>query len=486
MDPQRTLSANGHLGEPDAEPLGSLLLPNRLSQWSWVLGYTALLSTLSVLRYHLWLAAGYDLGLFRQGFWLIMHRGLLAASTYTGHPILADGASYVLVILAPFYQVGGIGLLLVLQAFAFGLGYFFIRRIAEQIGVHDKWAHIVGVVYLLYPTVLGANLFDFHPEAFGIPILLALIWASLAENWIAYGLLLLASLLVKDTVPVLLLGTGVVLLLQRRIGWGVATLLAAALGYAVDAYWLLPALTRDALTPGAALYGQYRILLSHPQHLFTWLRSLHNWEYLVWILGPLAAFIVAGRRRAINPWWIPVLLFLEVNLLSSSAAMTSPFNEMSVLVVPFVFVAALVGVRGLGIPSRRVSSSLSLIAVAFFLVFVWHNYHVNWTSRPSNAAQLSQALALVPKDAPVVAPNFVAAHLADRSQEWLPESGGRLPRGTYVILDPAATTGLTPPAVYAEYEKLVGEKAVATTVYSQAQVVVYRLLRPVTVSVPHP
>lgn len=480
MDPQRTLTDLNPAQAGDAEPLGSLLRPDRLSQWAWTLGYTALLSMLSVFRYHVWLAAGYDLGLFRQGLWLIMHKGLLAASTYTGHPILADGASYILVLLAPVYQVGGVGLLLVLQAFAFGLGYVFIRRIAEQVGVSDKWAHVAGVIYLLYPTVLGANLFDFHPDAFGIPILLALIWAALAENWLAYGVLLVASLLVKDTVPILLLGTGIVLVIQRRTGWGIATLIAAALGYGADAYWLLPQLTHGAVSPGAALYGPFGIVLSHPQHLLAWVRSLHDWEYLVWMFGPVAALAAAARRRALNPWWIPVLLFLEVNLLSPSAAMTSPFNEMSVLVVPFVFVAALIGLRAHRVPARRLTSGVAAIATAFFLVFTWHDYHVNWTLQPSNASALAQAAALIPRDAPVVAPNFAAAHLADRAEEWLPASAGALPRGTYILLDPAATTRVTPPSVYAGYLRIVSNKANAVTVYSQSQVTLYRLLRPVT------
>ena len=479
MDPQRTLTDLNPGYEADAEPLGSLLRPDRLSQWAWTLGYTALLSMLSVLRYHIWLAAGYDLGLFRQGLWLIIHKGLLAASTYTGHPILADGASYILVLLAPVYQVGGVGLLLVLQAFAFGLGYFFIRRIAEQIGVADRWAHVAGVLYLLYPTVLGANLFDFHPDAFGIPILLALVWAALAENWVAYGVLLVASLLVKDTVPILLLGTGIVLLIQRRIGWGVATLIAAALGYGVDAYWLLPQLTAGAVSPGGSLYGPLGIVLSHPQHLLAWVRSLHDWEYLVWMFGPVAALAVVARRKALNPWWIPVLLFLEVNLLSPSAAMTSPFNEMSVLVVPFVFVAAVVGLKADGAPTRRLTSSAGAIAAAFFIVFAWHDYHVNWIPQPSNASALAQATALIPKGAPVVAPNFAAAHLADRTQEWLPASARALPQGTYILIDPAATTGVTPQSVYAQYQQLVSDKANAAVVFSQAQVTVYRLLRPV-------
>ncbi len=493
MDPQLTLSRHD---KPDAEPLGSLLKPDRLSAWAWTLGYTALLSTLSVLRYNLWIAEGDDLGLFRQGLWLIAHRGLLAPSTYTGHPILADAASYILVLLAPLYQVGGVGFLLVLQAFAFGLGYLFIRRIAEQLGVDQRWAHVVGVVYLLYPTVLGANLFDFHPDAFGIPILLALIWAAVAENWLAYGILLVVSLLVKDTVPILLLGTGAALLLQRRPAWGVVTLAVGALGFALDALWLIPNLTHGPMVLWGAYYGQFGAtpqtgiadILTHPQLLLTWVRSSHNWEYLVWILGPVGVFVLIVGKKALNPWWIPVLLFLETNLLSSTPVVTSPFNELSVLVLPFLFGATLVGLQGSSKPGRRQTAIAAAIAVAFLVVFAWHDYHVYWTYRPPNTAQLAEMAQIIPKDAPVVAPNFIAAHFADRSKEWLPAVtiGQQIPRGTYVILDSAVTTGLTSPSVYAAYDRLLGTKGTAVVVFSQTQVTVYRLLRPITPTLTQP
>lgn len=486
-----TASARLREGQaPDSTPeLGSLLDADALGQWAWVLAYTALLSSISVLRYHLWIANGLDLGQYEQGLWLIWHKGLMAPSTYTGLPIVTVNGSFVLTLLAPFYAIGGVGLLLVLQSFALGSGYFFVRRIAIALGVELRTAHLLGVLYLLYPTVLGVNLFDFHPQVLGIPILLALIWAVLRERWVALGVLSVLALLVDVSAPLLLLGVGVVLLARKKMVAGIVLAFGGlAIGY-LDLAVLLPAVGHGALpawsdyyralgrTPSAGLAN----LAMHPGLLFAWVGHLRPWEYLVWLVATPLSLAVVHRRFGFSLWWLPALLLMEANLISSQAIRTSPFNEFSLLAVPFIFVGLsdVLTKRGVTIPKVRLSYALA-IPLVLLLVFVWQQRHTYWHEIPYNATALQGAAMVVPEGVPLVAQNFVIAHLADRTQEWLPEvaASGTLARGTFVVLDPSVTTGTTPESDLQDLAIALSRAGQSRVVYKQNGVEVFELLRP--------
>jgi len=461
------------------------------------LGYTALLTTVTVFRYHVWLATGWDMGFNLQALWLLAHKGVLAVSTYTGHPVLADAASYILVLLAPLYSVGGVGFLLLLQAFALGLGYLFIRRIAEHFGVEAKWSHLVGVIYLIYPTVLGANLFDFHPDVLAVPLLFAAIWAALEKKWVWYGVVLILALSVKDTVPVAVMGFGVVLLVRRSWVAGVLTLLAGMGVLALDLFVVIPHLLHGSTTQWLAYFGGLQSAPSvslgqiwrDPLVLLHWVKELRSWEYLAWLLGPVGVLIALGRRQALSAFWVPSLLLMETNLLASPGVMTDPLNEFSLMAVPFLFVVALEAQRGLKRFGPAVRNASLSLPVVLLLAFVWHVHGPDWSDRPPNSQALAAAAVLIPRDAPVVAPNALAAYFADRPQVNVPSTviGRTLSRGTYVIFDTADPLSLVDPdpaGTDGEVHRAVSAVGIARVVFSQDQVTVYRLVRRVKLPSP--
>jgi hypothetical protein len=463
---------------PGAQGLGSLLLPERLGIWSWALGYAAILCSLSVLRYHLWISTGFDLGLYEQGLWLILHRGLRTATTYTGQPILARGASWLLIPLAPVYAVGGAGFLLALQSLALGLGYVPLRRIGSALGVADRTAHLVGVAYLLYPVVLGANLFDFHPVVLAVPALLAGLAASLqarpgrALAW--WGLALLA----RDTVSLPLLMLGVVQGLRGERRTAVEAIVLALLAAFVDGGLLLPWLLH---APRPLPLSGLRLGLGVPAGLRveTWLRTLRAWEYLVWLAGPLAGFAMLARRQVLHLWWLPALAVVAVNLGENTAATTSPFNQLSLLVVPFAF-AALLGALRLRILAGRGQRALALGPVLLFLaVFAWHQVRTDWKAIPASADKLVAAAATVPASAPVVAQNFALPRLSDRRAVWLPQLALRrgVPRGTYVLLDTGMHTGTTPVPTLDDWMHALGLPGAARVTFTAGTIRVWRVLR---------
>lgn len=486
-------------GEPGAEPvessIGSLLVPERLGAWAWTLGYTAALASLSTLRYYLWLAHGYDLGLYEQGLWLLSHGGVHAVSSYTGEPILARSASYVLLLLAPAYAVLGLPFLFLLQSFALGSGYLFIRSIARSVGLADVYAHRVGVVYLIFPTILGANLFDFHPVTLAVPLLFGLIWAVFAGRWLSYALFLFGALITDDRTCVVAIGVAVVLLARRQWAAGLATLCVSALAASLDLRTVIPALASGTVPQWQAYYANLGstpahgilTLAAHPADLVDWLRRQRAWEYLIWMLAPLAAIAASSGRRLVNAWWLPALLILEANLLSPVAATTSPFDQLSVLAVPFLFAAVLWALRdrGPGGPEREGAPALRgvrvwlVLPLGLLLVFAWEQHRTTWLAPPAHPAALTAAVAKVPNTVPVLAQDFVIPHLANRRHQLQIESvGGRsIAANTYVVLDATAASSATGKAALDRVVALVGGRGNADRIFNQSGVEVYRLVR---------
>ena len=458
--------------------------------WAWVFGYTAALSALSVLRYRLWIPG--DGWIFEQGMWLLLHRGITAASTYMGAPILADATAYILVPLAPIYRLGGVYGILILQAFAFGLGYFFIRRIGSTLGVSGPICHLLGLVYLIYPAVIGANLFDFHPDALGVPILFGTMWSVLTNRWPAYLVLLLATLTIKDTAPVVVAGLGAALLVQRRFVWGAATVAVGLIAAYVDVAVVIPELSRAPMRQWAYYYGDLGAtpgdgvahLLRDPLLLLGWTHRADAWTCLAFLFGPLVAILLVSRSPTLTAWWLPGLALTEINLLSPRWPFDSPYTEMYVLAVPSFFTAMLVSLAQRNTRLTRGTAVAWLILPMVTLLVLDVIVYAYWRGRPQDTAVLAAAVAAVPRDAPVITQDFMAARLADRDLEWtvglLPHDTV-FPAGTYVVLDlshSASDLGDAPAQLAWLRARMGSPRRTADVVFSQGTVIVYHLLRP--------
>ena len=456
--------------------IGSLLVPERLQIWAWVLAYTAIMSTVTVFRYHLWLANGWDLGLYQQALWTIWHHGLLAPSSYTGQSIFARAGSLALVLFAPIYAIGGVGLLLVAQAFCLGLGYLFVRRIAEFVGVHPSVAHLLALIYLIFPTVIGVNLADFHPDVLALPVIFGIIWTGLRDRWIWAVVLALVAALVRDTASLPVLALGAVLVFQGHPRSGLAVMVAAAVAYVLDARILLPLLTHGGvvqLVPGLAA-------ASVPGLIARAAGLLRTYQYLGVLILPVVTLAVLGWRRVLNPWWVPGLLVAGLNILVGSPAATDPFDQFAVTVVPFLLMGAIVAVSSL--PGRMPQVRRQMVMVLpliLLLVVLYHEKHVEFGAGAPNLAQVEAAALLVPPGAALVTQNFVAPQLADRTDEVVPSYGYHplMPTGTYVLIDTTYSTGSTPKALLAQVEREATKNG--KVVFQQSGVELLRTTKPI-------
>lgn len=136
-----------------------------------VVGYVAAAVTLSALRLLEFQSGNWDLGIAMQAMW----------STYHGYPLYEAGdyaqfgatswfeihPSLVPVALTPLYAMFPSAFtLFIVQSTVVGAAAFPLYLIARDLTSSESKALLSAALYLVWPPILAANIFDFHLEAF--------------------------------------------------------------------------------------------------------------------------------------------------------------------------------------------------------------------------------------------------------------------------------------------------------------------------------
>ena len=143
--------------------------------------YTAVFSFVSILKYRDDLYDDFDLAIFVQALNGIL-RGTLFGSI-RGMNWLGDHSSLILFLLAPLFALFRHPItLLVIQSAALGLGALPIFWLARRELQDSRAALACAALYLFHPALGYVNLYEFHPEALCVPLLLFALLAKAAAT----------------------------------------------------------------------------------------------------------------------------------------------------------------------------------------------------------------------------------------------------------------------------------------------------------------
>ena len=391
----------------------------------------ALTGLVSLVRYELF-RSGTTLPYYVQALYALVERGPWAISSWSGQPILGLHGPLILLPMAYAMAFGGLGLVLVLQAAAVGVGFLYLDDWLTAQNVPWPRRRVVGWAYLLSTLLWGMVAQDVHPVVLAVPALMAA--ATLLDRGrVAAGLVALTVALLCGyaVLPVVLL-LGLVLALRGKPTAG-----AAAAAWAVAA----------GVASRSATGASFSALAGLPSHPFSVAAaSSHAVLYLGYLLAPVLVF---GMSRG-TLWLVPALGVMALNLWVGTAAAASPFAVASAMAAPFLLMALAATVA----EGRFMRwSRLSLAAyVLMFLVFLGHEAGLRHDGPPlGQLTAVTDALAVVPPRAPVVAVPYTAAHLADRARV-LPFLTAKVwPTGSYVVVDSTYTAsipaGVLPPVL---------------------------------------
>jgi len=391
-----------------------------------ILCYTVSMSIVTILKHYLLLSSAWDLGIFNQVFWSTLHGHpfYYSVEPWFGQSFFGVHFSPILILVIPFYAVyPHPETLLVLQSFVIALGAVPLYLLAKD-ELNERLALLFSLLYLVNPLVLGANLFDFHFEAF-IPVtLLSTIYFLKKRNMRFYTLSLFLSLMSHEYVAffaILIILYEVVIRIKakdelRKIApYAILTIAASIvwlfLASAVHSY-LRPQETQsmNILAPVLSEIGHPFSLLSYFSHdLYV------KFSYLTVLMAPLLFTSCFSSYILLTLPWLLFAFTLNYG----------PYYEIgyqySLIVIPFVYLSSIYGIKKLlrsNALRYQTFTKLLLFSALFFLVS-------RATLVQSQVIDMETVnyghdiIQLIPENASVLVTNNLFPHVSNRFNAWV-------------------------------------------------------------------
>ena len=297
-------------------------------------------------------------------------KGRFMYTPWLGRSYFSEHFAPILLLLLPFYLIYDNPIvLMIVQAVAVVLAVFPLYKLAKEYFAASLIPLCLVVVYLNYRYVLRGFMFDFHHEIFE-PFLVFSVFLYLRQQATTkYFLFLILALACKEDMPIYMamLG-GYACLVEKKRRLGIATIVITIVWAVVAWKIIIPLSFPDGVQPSRFLvrwsqYGQTYTqiawnLLMHPSELCG--TALKNAREL---LAPLGFVPVASPGT--------LLLALPPLLLNSTSAFDLQMNlqaHYALPIVPFLFIALLIGLHHLCAWFPRQRQALLTVVSVYLLV----------------------------------------------------------------------------------------------------------------------
>ena len=349
--------------------LPAAVLTGAVIAWIWIVG------RLVVDRHNSFATFDFDLGIHDQSLWLLSKGQWF--NTVCGLPVFGHHAMFMYWLLVPFVWLGGgPNLWNLIQVAALALGAVPVYLIAKNRLRNDVLACMLGVSWLLLPTVSYLAWETWHPETLALPFLMMGYHYATTRpegngsdvrrrNIVAFAWLIVAMLW-KEDISLAVMGIAVLLIARRRWKFGGALLGFAALYFLVIGVWMVPTLAGETSAYGM-LYGELgktpfdvvKTSLSEPSLFFDRLSNNNFKGYLGQLSSPLG-FV---------PFLAPLTILMGVPQIFINILTTADFTWAMMYHYQAVPVAAMMlgAIEGAAFLARR-AKVLGVLAVTATLL----------------------------------------------------------------------------------------------------------------------
>ncbi len=433
-------------------------LRRHLALHGMVVTYIVIVSLIALSRHYAFLSSAWDLGIFNQAFYSTVREGRFfyyTAELYAtpGGNLFSVHFSPILVFLLPFYAfIPRPETLLIVQTIALALGAYPVFFLARDLIKTKSVALMFSLLYLVNPHVFSVNAFDFHPDAFFIPLALSALYFFSRQSWGKYFLFLTFAFFTKEfaSMPFLTFGLVEAWSKRRRIVDSlrrrafddkqalvpIATLIFAAL-------WFVFANTATILFGVTASSGfvegsPWTVLGGNPLDPST-LGSLAKLDYLgaleYGFASKLLYFITLIGSFAFLPMlalasFIPTLVWLVPSFLSNYPPYFTIGYHYSAFITPFIAVAAVYGYRNFlasaNITGKRVSGIMKKLLISSLLLILGisltlqsFSVGVSLSMVSSHDHTVYEVLSLIPSTSSVLTQFDIFPHLSDRTHAYV-------------------------------------------------------------------
>lgn len=393
---------------------------------------------LALARFRTFHNETFDLAFYTRMLWG-MGRGDLYHPLTNSH-VFGLHASWVLF---PIAWIGRaiplVPLMLVVQSMALAGAAIPLARMASRRLRTPFAADFTALSFLLYPTVLTAATYEFHPSSLALLPLTYALDAWDRAQWRKGAIALFIAAMCREDAALVVAVMGALLGAskdreQRR--WGLTIAAAATAYFCWYQFGLAPkhlprrgSLSLHFGALGSSPAAIAKSVLFHPIATLRAVSSPVKWLYLPRLLAPVAFLSLLAPR-----WLVPALVPVAINFLSQWPTATQIRSHYALLAVPFVFASAIHGAarlvdarHALGAPidrptGRRMLALCAAIVLGAGLIAqrrsgatpISRLFRQGDFQRDARAADLEKIVRDVRPGAFVVAPDYALAHVAQR------------------------------------------------------------------------
>ncbi|MDZ8184534.1 MAG: DUF2079 domain-containing protein [Nostoc sp. ChiSLP02] len=392
---------------------------NQLGSVGWIISASALiLLSCSSLRHELFQSTAFDLAIFDQAIYLIS-QGQPPISSLIGFHILGDHGAWIFYPLALLYKIyPSVYWLFTVQAFALALGALATWYLARQAKLKESQAVAIAFVYLLYPVVFNANLFDFHPEAIAVPLLLAAVLAARLGQlgWFCLCIFLVFGCKQVLSLTVAAMGVWLLFFEKRRL-YGAIALCSGIAWFLIATQVIIPFFNSAEATAmarysylGNSVLGIAQNILFQPGFILVKVFSLNNLAYLLLLLAPV---IWGLSLQGIKPL-IGAIPCVALNILADYQAQKDLIYHYSLPALPFLLLAVISSLAaGKGwLQNKRAIILWSLVAFLSLAKFTY--FGGRYLASIDTWQATKQAIAQIQTQGSVYTTVKIAPHLSHR------------------------------------------------------------------------
>lgn len=315
------------------------------------LAYAMYFAAFTVARHRAFMTQSFDLSVYIQMLWNSLHGDLLRVTIQEGRlNYLQHHFAPSMLLLIPLYAAwSDPQMLLVLQSIVLASGAWPIYRLANRNHPGSWRGCVFGTIYLLYPALQAANLYDFHEITIAAPLLAWTWYFAQFQKWPAFWLTAVLALGFREEVVIFTTGMGLVLAARQNTRKHGFLLVIVSLAWLC--LLLLVSFYQSKYNMNAALYFRNRFdlgsdplsalkgILSDPGGLFRRLASPEKIFYLFSLFAPAGFFLLFSWEALLL-----VLPFVGLNLLGSYPLLITPTQaHYNVLLVPVIVITAEIG-----------------------------------------------------------------------------------------------------------------------------------------------
>ncbi len=393
----------------------------------------------SFMKYENYQTGKYDLGNMAQTIWNTIHGRFFLFTDPEGTrevSRLAYHADFILVLLSPFYALWqNPKVLLAIQTAVVSLGGTLVYLISEKVLKHRTISLILAICYFIYPAQNYANLFDFHAVTLATTFLLAAFYFILSKKWKTVLLFLALAGICKEEIWVITALFGIyIFVFEKKKLLGSAIAIISAFIFYILVWHLIP---KNLGSQHFALsyYADYG---DSPQKIIKNI-FLHPVTTLGTILRPdrldflKQLFLPLGFLSLLAPLF---LIFaapdLVIDLLSSRQPLHQIYFHYAATMTPFIFIAAIYGIRTLHSRVPRFSYRNIGVALIFFSVVSAYFFGPLPLAKKANVSMFNSLpekvvvdnyISTIPQGEKIAATNNLGAQLSHRRNIYVIPNG---------------------------------------------------------------